>query len=176
MSMSLHDIGNDHKGHAIVMQYFRYERRAASAAWNAALYPKPPGESLSHFKTGPVHEVADDMTLRDCIKMFPAPDDKQPPATTPPPKPDEPDEPLHVGTGPFTPRPDSGGASVVAYRNYRGEVAVRTVRPLRLWFGSTEYHPEDQWLLDVWDEDKGAERTYALSGFVNPKEVAHVGA
>lgn len=167
------------------MQYFRYERRAASAAWNAALYPKPPGESLSHFKTGPVHEVADDMTLRECIKMFPAPDTPEARVfesalsvtPTPTPKaPPEPDEPVHVGTGPFTPRPHSGGASVVAYRNYRGEVSIRTFWPRRVWFGSTEYHPEEQWLLDVWDVDKDAERTYALSGFVNPVEVAHVGA
>lgn len=163
------------------MQYFRYERRAAASAWVACLYPSPPGKELSPVRAGQVYEVADDMTLRDCVKMFPAPDTPEARVfesaltVTPTPKPPpEPDEPVHVGTGPFTPRPDSGGASVVAYRNYRGEVAVRSFYPRRLWFGSTEYHPEEQWLLDVWDLDKDAERTYALAGFVNPKEVANV--
>lgn len=157
-------------------QYFRYERRAASAAWNAALYPNPPSASLSHFKTGPVHEVDDTMTLRDCVKRFPSPDQEPDPVpalspTPPTPAPTAAPTAVHVDT-----KPEANGASVVAYRNYRGEVSIRTFWPRRVWFGSTEYHPEEQWLLDVWDVDKDAERTYALSGFVNPKEVANVGA
>ena len=51
----------------------------------------------------------------------------------------------------------------VEYTNYRGEKAVRTVIPLRHWYGKTEYHNDhDQWLLDVWDVEKDAPRTYAL--------------
>lgn len=158
------------------MQYFRYERRTAASAWVACLYPSPPGKELSPVRAGQIYEVEDGVTLRDCVKAYPVPDaPHESPRMQPTPKaPPEPDEPVHVGTGPFTPRPSSGGASVVAYRNYRGEVAVRTFYPRRLWFGSTEYHPEEQWLLDVWDVDKDAERTYALAGFVNPKEVANV--
>lgn len=51
----------------------------------------------------------------------------------------------------------------VRYRNYRGEVAVRKIVPTgKLWFGKTEYHPHDQWLMQVWDCEKGAYRDYAL--------------
>ena len=50
----------------------------------------------------------------------------------------------------------------VKYSNYRGEVAIRTVIPLELYWGQTEYHLEDQWLLKVWDVEKNAERVYAF--------------
>jgi hypothetical protein len=50
-----------------------------------------------------------------------------------------------------------------AYTNHRGENGIRVVRPLRLWWGTTEWHPDPQWLLDVWDFQKRATRTYALS-------------
>lgn len=52
----------------------------------------------------------------------------------------------------------------VRYKNYRGEVAVRTIIPIEgsLFWGQTEYHPHDQWLLKVWDVEKNAERIYAL--------------
>lgn len=48
------------------------------------------------------------------------------------------------------------------YRNHRGEEGWRSVRPLRLWFGACEWHGAEQWLMDAWDEDRKAERTYAL--------------
>lgn len=44
------------------------------------------------------------------------------------------------------------------YRNWRGEVADRRVRPLWLWFGSTEWHMEPQALLAVQDVEKGDAR------------------
>ena len=50
----------------------------------------------------------------------------------------------------------------VRYTNYRGETAVRLIIPLRFSFGSTEYHPHEQWLLEVWDVEKNALRVYAL--------------
>jgi predicted DNA-binding transcriptional regulator YafY len=54
------------------------------------------------------------------------------------------------------------------YRNHRGEEATRTVRPIRLWFGSTAWHPEPQWLLECFDLDKQATRDYAMSGVLSP--------
>jgi hypothetical protein len=48
------------------------------------------------------------------------------------------------------------------YRNHRGEVTTRRVETTRLYWGRTEWHPEKQWLLDGWDHDKGAFRTFAL--------------
>lgn len=50
----------------------------------------------------------------------------------------------------------------VLYTNYRGQTAIRTIVPVLIYFGSTEYHPHEQWLLEVWDVERGAIRTYAL--------------
>lgn len=50
----------------------------------------------------------------------------------------------------------------ILYVNYRGEKGWRRIRPLKIWFGSTEWHPERQWLIDAIDLDKQAERSFAL--------------
>jgi predicted DNA-binding transcriptional regulator YafY len=50
----------------------------------------------------------------------------------------------------------------ILYTNYRGETAVRQIVPKRVWYGSTEWHPEDQWLLDAVDLEKNALRAFAL--------------
>ena len=52
------------------------------------------------------------------------------------------------------------------YRNYKGEVRDRTVTPLGVRFGATEWHPEPQWLLRAFDHDKQAEREFAMAGIV----------
>lgn len=51
----------------------------------------------------------------------------------------------------------------VRYKNWRGEVAVRTIVPQRIYWGSTEWHPGDQWLLEVIEVDKQVKRIFALS-------------
>lgn len=55
--------------------------------------------------------------------------------------------------------------ATVLYTNYRGETSERTITPIRPWFGSTEWHPEPQWLLRAYDHGKGAERDFALKDF-----------
>ena len=50
----------------------------------------------------------------------------------------------------------------ILYTNYRGETAVRSILPLKIWYGSTDWHPESQWLLDAIDFEKGANRSFAL--------------
>lgn len=60
--------------------------------------------------------------------------------------------------------PDVIDAVRVRYVNHRGEESVRRVLPTRLWWGSTAWHPEPQWLLDVWDFDRRGGRTYAMAG------------
>ncbi len=50
----------------------------------------------------------------------------------------------------------------VRYVNYRGEVAVRWIVPIRVLFGATEWHPEPQWLLEAYDAGKDANRMFAL--------------
>lgn len=54
---------------------------------------------------------------------------------------------------------------VVTYTNWRGETAKRTIQPIAVWFGSTEWHPEPQWFLRAADHGKVAARDFALSDF-----------
>jgi hypothetical protein len=52
----------------------------------------------------------------------------------------------------------------IAYTDHRGEKRIRVIRPLRLWWGMFSWKDtEPQWLIDVWDFEEGATRTYALS-------------
>jgi hypothetical protein len=53
------------------------------------------------------------------------------------------------------------------YRNHRGEIAIRRVVPKAFRFGGTEWHPEPQWLLEVFDVDKGKVRTLATRDVLN---------
>lgn len=48
------------------------------------------------------------------------------------------------------------------YTNWQNETEARHIVPIKLWYGKTEYHKEDQWLLKCWDLDKSAERDYAM--------------
>lgn len=57
---------------------------------------------------------------------------------------------------------DTATAIEILYTNYRGETSRRRVVPSSLRYGSTEYHPEPQWLLDAFDLEKRAERTFAM--------------
>jgi predicted DNA-binding transcriptional regulator YafY len=50
----------------------------------------------------------------------------------------------------------------IVYTNWRGETAERTIEPIQIWFGGTEWHKEEQWLLKATDVEKGAERDFAL--------------
>lgn len=53
----------------------------------------------------------------------------------------------------------------LTYTNWRGETSERTITPKTVYFGSTEWHPEPQWLLRAFDHDKRAERDFALKDF-----------
>lgn len=56
----------------------------------------------------------------------------------------------------------------ITYRNYRGETAQRVITPQRVWFGSTEWHPEPQWLMAAFDHEKQANRDFAIKDFGYP--------
>ncbi len=51
---------------------------------------------------------------------------------------------------------------LIDYTNYRGERAVRRIRPLTVRFENSEWHPETQWLLRAVDIEKGATRDFAM--------------
>ena len=49
------------------------------------------------------------------------------------------------------------------YKNYRGEVSKRSVIPESIYWGSTDWHPKEQWLLKATDLEKGEERIFAMA-------------
>jgi predicted DNA-binding transcriptional regulator YafY len=48
------------------------------------------------------------------------------------------------------------------YVNWRGEFAMRTVTPVHIFWGATKYHPQPGWMLEAFDHDKQALRSFAL--------------
>lgn len=64
------------------------------------------------------------------------------------------------------------------YKNYRGEVSERTVIPMRVYHGATDWHPTPQWLLEAWDMEKDAVRAFAMEDMqaAPDKAVAQEGA
>jgi len=54
----------------------------------------------------------------------------------------------------------------VKYKNWKGEISIRTIVPVFIYYSHTDFHKEDQWLMDVWDVDKDAERTYAMQDII----------
>lgn len=50
----------------------------------------------------------------------------------------------------------------ILYTNYRGETGHRDIIPEKIWFGSTEWHKDEQWLLDAHDVEKDALRNFAM--------------
>ena len=54
----------------------------------------------------------------------------------------------------------------VKYKNWKGIISVRNIIPKNIYYGNTEFHTQEQWLLDVWDVDKGALRTYAMMDII----------
>lgn len=53
------------------------------------------------------------------------------------------------------------------YKNWKGETRQRIIEPVKIWFGSTEYHPEPQWLLKAYDVEKREHRDFALNDVVH---------
>ncbi|CUA89812.1 hypothetical protein Ga0061061_1107 [Chelatococcus sambhunathii] len=54
------------------------------------------------------------------------------------------------------------------YTNWRGETRERVFIPQRVYFGSNEWHPEPQVLIDAIDCETGNARTFAAAGFAAP--------
>lgn len=50
----------------------------------------------------------------------------------------------------------------IIYTNWKNETSERHIIPIEIWFGSTEWHKEVQWLLKAMDVDKNEERDFAL--------------
>ena len=50
----------------------------------------------------------------------------------------------------------------ICYTNHVGETAIREIIPIKIWFGSTDWHPENGWLIDAFDIEKKEERSFAM--------------
>ena len=73
---------------------------------------------------------------------------------------------------------DAGKLVCIEYTNYRNETGLRTILPERIWYGSTPWHKESQWLLDAIDIEKGERRSFAIADIsswstVNKPEAPH---
>lgn len=53
------------------------------------------------------------------------------------------------------------------YINWQGKKGHRKVEVMDLYYGSNEYHPEEQWLLRAFDLDKAKERFFAMKDMSN---------
>ncbi len=58
---------------------------------------------------------------------------------------------------------EPGRDLVFEYRNWKGEVATRHATPIEIRWGSSEWHPEPQWLMVAYDHGKEALRDFALA-------------
>ncbi len=52
------------------------------------------------------------------------------------------------------------------YKNWEGKLAVRTVKPIKSWYGKTKWHPKEQWLLRALDLEKNEERDFAVKDII----------
>ena len=52
------------------------------------------------------------------------------------------------------------------YRNHKGEVSWRTITPIEVWYGTTEWHNQLQWFLKAQDHSRQAIRDFALANFL----------
>jgi hypothetical protein len=60
--------------------------------------------------------------------------------------------------------------AMIRYRNHRGEVAWRRIMPGRVWYGETQWHPGQRWLLHARDLDRQADRDFALADVLEWKD------
>ena len=50
----------------------------------------------------------------------------------------------------------------IDYTNWNGKHGTRNIVPVRIFWGKTEFHPKNQWLLEAYDLDKNAGRIFAM--------------
>lgn len=60
--------------------------------------------------------------------------------------------------------PQSDKPVTIFYENWRGEQRYRKIIPHEIWFGTTEWHPDPEWLLTALDVDRNAIRHFSMKG------------
>jgi ribonuclease HI len=61
---------------------------------------------------------------------------------------------------------------VITYRNWKNEVKECSINPIEIWFGKTEWHPNEQWFLKAFDLSKNEERDFALFDILSVKSTS----
>ncbi len=51
----------------------------------------------------------------------------------------------------------------ILYTNWKGETRKRTILPISIEFKSTQWHKEQQWILNAFDVEKGEDRCFAMA-------------
>lgn len=59
----------------------------------------------------------------------------------------------------------------IYYTNWKGIAKYRRITPMKISFESNEWHPEPQWLLTAYDEEKEAVRHFAMKDIEEWKEI-----
>ena len=66
----------------------------------------------------------------------------------------------------------------VNYTNYKGVTKKRHIRPIKIWQGSTEWHPEECFLMTAYDIDKESNRDFKVLDFdfdsVNDEDIEFI--
>lgn len=50
----------------------------------------------------------------------------------------------------------------ILYTNWKNETRYRIIKPISIEFKSTEWHKEEQWILNAVDIEKNAIRNFAI--------------
>jgi predicted DNA-binding transcriptional regulator YafY len=59
----------------------------------------------------------------------------------------------------------NGASLCIVYTNWRGVTSQRYITPINgslRWHEGDKFHPKPQWVIDAWDHDKRAIRTFTL--------------
>lgn len=57
-----------------------------------------------------------------------------------------------------------GKTVVIEYTNWKGETRKRPVEPMNIWYGRTQWHPDNGWLLTAVDLEDGTIKDFAMAG------------
>lgn len=110
-----------------------------------------PGYTQTSNQIDAEREFARASRLADAGPVQPAPKYRNPLESAPPPS--------------AAQEPPPGLPITATYRNYKGEVEDRSIIPMRLYVGTSQWHPEAGWLLEAYDLGKSAIRTFSLKDF-----------
>jgi predicted DNA-binding transcriptional regulator YafY len=57
------------------------------------------------------------------------------------------------------------------YTNYKGETGKRNAQVISIFYGSNQWHKNDQWLMEGYDMDKKDFRYFAMNAMKNVQEI-----